>query len=63
MKQNKYMRKIKRNLQKTRKNKLMALLLLGVGIVSAMVDGDATFLVLAIVFAAGLFFAKQNWIY
>lgn len=63
MKQNKYMRKIKRNLHKTRKNKLIALLLLGVGIVSAMVDGDATFLVLAIVFAAGLFFAKQNWIY
>lgn len=63
MKQNKYMRKIKRSFHKTRKNKLMALLLLGVGIVSAMVDGDATFLVLAIVFAAGLFFAKQNWIY
>ena len=46
------------------KNKLygIAFILLGIASVWAC-DGDASFLVFALMFGIGLIFAKENWIY
>ena len=63
MKDSRTMRNFKRNLRKTKKNKIIALIILAIGLVCAMLDGNATFLIIAMVFAIGLFFAKRNWIY
>ena len=48
---------------KTFKNKLYAILLIIVGIVSTMIEGDATILAFLGIFAVPMFFAKEPWIY
>lgn len=48
---------------KVLKNKLYAILLTIIGLISAIVDEDATFLVLVLCIAIPLFFAKDCWIY
>lgn len=48
---------------KTWKNKLSAIILLACGYVGVLIDNDATALVLFVMFAVPLFFAKKNWIY
>ena len=50
-------------IQRTRKNKLCATLLIAVGIASTMVEKDITFLVFAGCIGIPLFFAKENWMY
>lgn len=47
---------------KTLKNKVCALLLLMVGVVPILIEGDASFLVFAACLGIPLFFAKRNWI-
>lgn len=49
--------------KETFKNKIAAIALLFAGLVPVMIDGDATFLVLAGCFAVPLFLAKENWIF
>lgn len=44
------------------KNKLYALLLVGLSLPVMFLDGDATAIVLMLFFAVPLFFAKENWI-
>lgn len=45
-----------------RKNKIVALILILIGVLSVKIDGDATFAVICAMFGLPLFFAKQNWI-
>ncbi len=48
---------------KTLKNKIYAALLITIGMVPVVIDGDGTFLVLAGCIGIPMFFAKDNWIY
>lgn len=50
-------------MKKTIKNKLMALALIGVGIVPIFIDGDATVLVLSLIIGVPMFFAKEDLTY
>lgn len=43
-------------------NKLVAIGLVVIGVVPVLVDGDGTFLVLALTIAVPMFFAKRSWI-
>lgn len=52
----------KRIWRETRKNKLYATILLTIGVLSSMIDGDSTFTVFSAMFALPLFLAKENWI-
>lgn len=47
-------------MKKTIKNKIAALGMIMVGLVPALLDGDATVLVFAGLFAIPLFFAKED---
>lgn len=55
-------RKFERYIRRTLKNKLYATILFGIGVLSAIPDGDITFLALISFIAIPLFFAKVNWI-
>lgn len=44
------------------KNKIYAILMLGLGLVSITLSNDATFLVFMSVFAIPMFFSKEEWI-
>lgn len=55
------MEKLKRHLQKTWKNKAVALLLFVMGVITLMIDNDCTVLiVVTIVFVVPLWLAKSN---
>lgn len=43
-------------------NKLIAILLIAVGVVPVLLDKDATFLVLALIVAVPMFFSKRSWV-
>ena len=43
------------------KNKLGALVLIGIGALAAFIEDDATALVLFLFFAVPMFFSKKNW--
>lgn len=58
-----YIKKIKHNFRKTYKNKLMAIALLLLGVLSVGIENDATFLGFTLIFAIPLFFEKDNWIW
>ena len=49
--------------RKLLKNKVYAVLITIVGLVSIAVDNDITFCVFALIFAMPLFFAKENWMH
>lgn len=49
-------------LKRTWKNKIAAVAMTAAGILTVCIDNDATFLVLALIFAIPLFFAKENFI-
>ena len=51
--------RIKRELLK---NKLYALILIGIGWLSIIPERDGTFLVFALMFGLPLFFSKENWV-
>lgn len=55
-------RNLKRYLRRTYKNKIMAVALLTLGIVSVYVTMDATFLAFTGLMALALFFARENYI-
>lgn len=63
-------RKIISNLKRTYKNKIVSLVIIGLGIASAMIDTvtpagvthDGTALVFSLIFGTLLFFAKDNWV-
>jgi hypothetical protein len=44
------------------RNKLYSLILILIGVVSILIDQDATFFIFALVLGLHLFFAKENWI-
>lgn len=50
-------------IMKTLKNKLGAILLLAIGCLPAVLDGDLTCLLFFAVIAIPLFFSKENWFY
>lgn len=57
------MRKIKRYIKRTWKNKIVALLALLCGIISAYISGDSTaLLMVTIIWIIPLWFAKDNMI-
>jgi hypothetical protein len=43
-------------------NKLVAIGLVAIGVVPVLMDGDGTFLVLALTISVPMFFAKRSWI-
>lgn len=43
-------------------NKMMALGLVGIGVVLVLIERDATFLVFGLMVGIPLFFSKKNWI-
>lgn len=47
-------------MKKTLKNKLAAIALIGVGIIPTLLEGDASFLVSASLFAVPLFLSKND---
>lgn len=51
-----------RHMFNTWKNKIFAMALMGIGYVSTLVDGDATFFVMTIIFGMPLIFAKDSCI-
>jgi hypothetical protein len=53
---------MKQYLKRTWKNKVVALLIMLPGLIPVWLDGDATVLVLTLIAATPLFFAKQNYI-
>ena len=46
----------------TLKNKLCAIILFGLGVFSAKISNEATFLVFVSLFVIPLFFSRRNWI-
>lgn len=56
-----YMKKIKHNFRKTYKNKLLAIALMLLGVLSVGIENDGTFLLFVLIFAIPLFLAKDNW--
>ena len=49
-----------RYLRRTLWNKMMASAIIGVGIITALVDGDCTFLLFTLVFGVPLFFVRKD---
>lgn len=56
------MKKFWRYCYETRKNKLLASLLMLGGVVTLIVDHDATFLIFVSLFSIPMFITDQNWI-
>lgn len=54
-------KRIKRYFHRTAKNKSYACAIFLLGLISAMIDGDITFLLFAIIVAVPLFFARYDW--
>lgn len=44
------------------KNKLYSILLIGIGVLSILIEYDATFFVFSLMLGIPLFFARENWI-
>lgn len=53
---------MKRYLKKTWKNKLVSMVIVTLGVVSTIPDGDGTALLICWIFGIPLFFAKENYI-
>ena len=58
----KSIKKLVKNIRKTFLNKVLAIILFGLGWLSMEVSNDATFLVFILLFVIPLFFSKENWI-
>lgn len=50
-------------MKKTLKNKIMSLLLIGAGLAPVFIDGDATVLILALIFGIPMFLSKEDLTY
>lgn len=44
------------------KNKIYSLLLIGIGVLSILIEYDATFFIFSLMLGVPIFFAKENWI-
>lgn len=53
-------RRFKRYMDETLANKILALILVFIGVIPIWIIEDGTFLVLMLIFAVPLFFAKEN---
>ena len=62
-KKEKNRRKFVRYIRRTFVNKVCAVALALIGTLVTMLDGDATFLVLALMIGVPMFFAHERWIY
>lgn len=51
-----------KNEESTKKNKMVAVALVLLGLLPILIDGDASVLVLTLIFGLPLFFAKENYI-
>jgi hypothetical protein len=58
----KYITSVILYLRETWKNKICALALIGIGVLTAVLSGDATALVFLLMFAIPLFLSFENWI-
>ena len=56
-------RRFVRNFRRTLANKVCAVALALIGGLVTMIDGDATFLVLALMIGVPMFFAHEQWVY
>ena len=54
--------KAKNNWRKTIKNKICAGLFLMIGLIPIWIEGDGTLMLLMLIFAISLLFAKENYI-
>ena len=61
MKNQKDKKRIKQYFRRTAKNKIFAIALIIIGLLSSKIDNDSTFLVLTIIVGLPLFFARYNW--
>lgn len=57
------LKKFKRYIRRTSRNKICSGILFATGMASRYIDGDVTFFVFATLLSIALFFAKENWIY
>lgn len=59
----KFIERLDANLNWTLTNKLIAIVMVEMGVIAAIIsDGDATGLIGMLIFAAPLFCAKENWL-
>lgn len=49
-------------MKRTIKNKIVALMLIILGVLSVFIDGDGTFMIFAAAVSIALFFSKNNYI-
>ena len=54
--------KFVRYMKRTALNKIWSVMMIGLGCGSMLISDDATFLVMMLMIAVPLFFAKENWI-
>lgn len=62
-KNNRGIKRFARYIYRTYKNKLCALVLLILGVLTTKIDGDGTVLLFLSMIALPLFFSDENWIY
>jgi uncharacterized membrane protein YiaA len=62
MNTNEGIKEIAKYMRRTRLNKICALALIGLGLISASISNDATFLIFTLLFGIPLFFSRRNWI-
>lgn len=62
-KKSEYGQKFTRYIRRTAKNKIIAMLLIACGVLSRIGTEDATVLVVTLIFAIPLFFARKNYIF
>ena len=55
-------KRFRQYMKKTIKNKIVALILIILGVLSVFIDGDGTFMIFAVAVSIALFFAKNNYI-
>ena len=56
-------RKVERYLEETWRNKLIAVVILAIGVFTARISTDATFLIFTLLLGIPLFLSKENVIY
>lgn len=55
-------KRFRQYVKRTIKNKIVALMLIILGVLSVFIDGDCTFMIFAVTVSIALFFAKNNYI-
>ena len=55
-------KRFRQYMKRTFKNKIVALMLIILGVLSVFIDGDGTFMIFVVAVSIALFFAKNNYI-